>query len=199
MKKILILSLVLVLGICASLMAGCNNKDKISDEEIESINNNEIIINDMHDEIQDYIINMDEYIEFKYENNHADSDKLRDCQKSIRVLNRDLEDINMNEMKEYYTNENNINKYNELKNKYNQINRTLKYMSGTTDMLKDNVIDDDEALDWMCMREICNSDTPFSDEMKDNDKYESIVEKYGFSLIDKQNEFDKKYEVKDIN
>lgn len=194
-KKLITLSVCVLITLS---MVACN-KDKMSSEGIESINNNETIINDMHDKIQDYIIIMDEYIEFKYENNHAESDKLRNCQKSIRILNRDLEKIDMNEMKEYYTNENNINKYNEIKNKYNQINRTLKYRDGITDMLKDDTIDDNEALTWMCMREICNSDTPFSDEMKDNDKYESIVEKYGFSLIDKQNEFDKKYEVKDIN
>ena len=102
-------------------------------------------------------------------------------------------------MKDYYTSESNIKKYNNLKNKYNQINRSVKYIDGITDMLKDNVVDDNEALNWICMREICNSDKPFSDEMKDNDEYKYIVEKYGFSLIDKQNEFDKKYEVKDIN
>lgn len=194
-KKLITLSVCVLITLS---MVACN-KDKMSSEEIEGINNNETIINDMYNEVQNYIILNDECIETEYKNNHYDRDDIRTCEKSIRILNRDLEKIDMNEMKEYYTNENNINKYNELKNKYNQINRTLKYTDVITDMFKDGVIDDKEAFNWICMREICNSDKPFSEEMKDNDEYKSIEEKYGFSLIDKQNEFDKKYEVKDIN
>ncbi|SFJ61069.1 hypothetical protein SAMN02910355_3338 [Terrisporobacter glycolicus] len=194
-KKLITLSVCVLITLS---MVACN-KDKMSSEEIEGINNNETIINDMYNEVQNYIILNDECIETEYKNNHYDRDDIRTCEKSIRILNRDLEKIDMNEMKEYYTNENNINKYNELKNKYNQINRTLKYTDIITDMFKDGVIDDNEAFNWICMREICNSDKPFSKEMKDNDEYKSIEEKYGFSLIDKQNEFDKKYEVKDIN
>lgn len=179
-------------------MVACN-KDNISSEEIESIDNNETIVNDCYNKIQENIVSIDGYIESKYENKSIDSDEFRDCQKSIRKISRDLEDINMNQIKEYYKNQNNINKYNELKNKYNQSNRSIKYIDGITDMFKNDIIDDNEALDWICMREICNSNKPFSEEMKDNDEYKSIKEKYGFSLIDKQNEFDKKYEVKDIN
>lgn len=197
MKRILI---VLGVGILTtSIVVGCGNKDKISDEEIQNIKYQETVIYSNYDKAQDEIANIDKYIESKYKNKSINSDEFRNSQKSIRTISRDLENINMNEIKEYYTNENNINEYNELKNKYNQINRSVKYTDGITDMLKDDTIDDNEALTWICMREICNSDTPLSNEMKDNDEYKSIVEKYGFSLIDKQNEFDKRYEVKDVS
>lgn len=197
MKRILI---ILGVGILTtSIVVGCGNKNKISDEEIENIKYQETVIYNNYDTAQDNIEIIDKHIESKYENKSTDSDEFRDYQKSMREIGRDLESINMDEMKEYYTNENNINKYNELKNKYNQINRSVKYTDGITDMLKDDTIDDNEALIWICMREICNSDTPLSNKMKDNDEYKFIVEKYGFSLIDKQNEFDKRYEVKDIN
>lgn len=191
-KKI---SLVMGLLIISS-MVGCN---KISDEDLENINNQETVINNDYNKTQDEISIIDKYIESKYENKSIDSDEFRNCQKSIREIGRDLENVNMDKMKEYYTSKNDINKYNNLKNKYNQINRSVKYIDGVTDILKDNIIDDNEAMTWICMREICNSDKPFSEEMKDNDEYDSIVEKYGFSLIDKQNEFDNKYDVKDIN
>ncbi|MEW9077398.1 hypothetical protein [Terrisporobacter glycolicus] len=197
MKKLL--SIVIMNIFVVTILVGCGNEGKISDEEIENIKYQETVINDLYNKVQDKIAIIDGYIESKYENKSIDSDELRNCQKSMREISRDLENINLDEMKEYYTNENNINKYNELKNKYNQINRSVKYTDGIADMLKDDTIDDNEVLTWICMREICNSDTPLSDEMKDNDEYKSIVEKYGFSLIDKQNEFDKKYEVKDVN
>lgn len=194
-KKLITLSVCVLITLS---MVACN-KDKMSSEEIESINNYEIVINNNYNKIQDNIVTIDGYIESKYENNSVDSNEFRNSQKSIRTISRDLENVNMNEIKEYYKSQNNINKYNNLKNKYNQTNRSVKYIDGVTDMLKDDIIDDNEAMTWIYMREICNSDVPFSDEMKDNDEYKSIVEKYGFSLIDKQNEFDKKYEVKDIN
>ena len=193
-KKLITLSV----GVLITLsMVGCSNK--LRSEDIESIKNHETIINDNYNKVQDDIMTIDGYIESKYENKSIDSDEFRNCQKSIRTISSDLENVNMNEIKEYYKSQNNINKYNELKNKYNQSNRSVKYIDGITEMLKDDIIDNDEALDWICMREICNSNKPFSEEMKDNNKYKSIENKYGFSLIDKQNEFDKKYEVKDIN
>lgn len=194
MKKILSLSV----GVLITLsMVGCDNK--LNSEDIENIGNQEMVINENYNKAQDEIEIIDGYIESKYENESIDSDEFRNCQKSMKEIGRDLENINMDKMKDYYTGESNIKKYNNLKNKYNQINRSVKYIDGVTDMLKDNVVDDSEALNWICMREICNSDKPFSDEMKDNDEYKYIVEKYGFSLVDKQNEFDEKYEVKDIN
>lgn len=192
-KKLITLSVGLLI---TSSMVGCN---KMSDEDLKNINNQETVINNNYNKMQDEISIIDKYIESKYENKSIDSDAFRNCQKSIREIGRDLESINMDKMKDYYTSENDIGKYNNLKNKYNQTNRSVKYIDGVTDMLKDNIIDDNEAMAWICMREICNSNKPFSEEMKDNDEYESIVEKYGFSLIDKQNEFDKKYDVKDIN
>lgn len=194
-KKLITLSVGILIALS---MVACNN-DNISSEEIESIDNNETIVNDCYNKIQENIVTIDGYIESKYENKSIDSDEFRNCQKSIKEINRNLENVNMNEIKEYYKSQNNINKYNELKNKYNQSNRSVKYIDGITAMLKDDTIDDNEALDWICMREICNSNKPFSEEMKDNDGYKFIEEKYGFSLIDKQNEFDNKYEVKDIN
>lgn len=182
-----------------TILVGCGNEDKIRDEEIENIKYQETVIDDLYNKVQDKIAIIDGYIESKYENESIDSDEFRNCQKSMRQISRDLENINMDEMKEYYTDENNINKYNELKNKYNQISRSVKYVEGISDMLKDDDITDDEVMDWICMKEICNSESPLSDEIKDSDEYEHIVEEYGFSLLDKQNEFDNKYEVKDIN
>ena len=178
-------------------MVGCNNK--LSSEDIESIRNQETVINENYNKAQDEIKIIDGYIELKYENKSIDSDEFRNCQKSIREIGRDLENINMDEMKEYHTSESNIEKYNNLKNKYNQINRSVKYVKGVSNMLKDDIITDDEAMDWICMKEICNSESPLSDEIKDNDEYKHIVEEYGFSLLDKQNDFDEKYGVEDID
>lgn len=181
------------------IIVGCGNEDKISDEEIENIKYQETVINDLYNKVQGKIAIIDGYIESKYENKSIDSDEFRNCQESMREISRDLENINMDEMKKYYTDENNINKYNELKNKYSQINRSVKYVEGISNMLKDDIITDDEAMDWICMKEICNSESPLSDEIKDNNEYEYIVEEYGFSLLDKQNEFDEKYGVEDID
>lgn len=197
MKKIII-----ILGIAilmTLIIVGCGNEDKISDEEIENIKYQETVINDLYNKVQGKIAIIDGYIESKYENKSIDSDEFRNCQESMREISRDLENINMDEMKKYYTDENNINKYNELKNKYSQINRSVKYVEGISNMLKDDIITDDEAMDWICMKEICNSESPLSDEIKDNNEYEYIVEEYGFSLLDKQNEFDEKYGVEDID
>ena len=191
---------IMILGAIASVlvMVGCSKENKISDEDITY---QESVVNNIYNDVQDYIETVDNRIECEYknENEFIDRDKFRNRQKSMRQTSRDLENINMSEMKEYYTDENNINKYNELKNKYNQISRSVKYVEGAMGMFKDGVITDDEAMDWICMKEICNSESPLSDEIKDSDEYEYIVEEYGFSLLDKQNEFDEKYGVEDID
>lgn len=196
MKKLL--SIVTLNILVVTILVGCGNEDKISDEDITY---QESVVNNIYNDVQDYIETVDKRIECEYknENEFIDRDKFRNRQKSMRQTSRDLEKIDMSEMKEYYTNENNINKYNELKNKYNQINRSVKYVEGAMGMFKDDVITDDEAMDWICMKEICNSESPLSDEIKDSDEYKYIVEEYGFSLLDKQNEFDDKYGVEDIN
>lgn len=196
MKKLL--SIVTLNILVVTILVGCGNEDKISDEDITY---QESVVNNIYNDVQDYIETVDKRIECEYknENEFIDRDKFRNLQKSMRQTSRDLEKIDMSEMKEYYTNENNINKYNELKNKYNQINRSVKYVEGAMGMFKDDVITDDEAMDWICMKEICNSESPLSDEIKDSDEYKYIVEEYGFSLLDKQNEFDDKYGVEDIN
>lgn len=191
---------IMILGAIASVlvMVGCSKENKISDEDITY---QESVVNNIYNDVQDYIETVDSRIECEYKNEKEfiDRDKFRNRQKSMRQTSRDLEKIDMSEMKEYYTNENNINKYNELKNKYNQINRSVKYVEGAMGIFKDGVITDDEAMDWICMKEICNSESPLSDEIKDSDEYEHIVEEYGFSLLDKQNEFDEKYGVEDID
>lgn len=193
-KTIILGSIALV-----SIMVGCSKESKMDYEEIEDITYQESVINDIYNDVQDNIETIDGYIECKYENKNVDSDDFRECQKEMRKIVYDIEDININEIKEYYTNKNDLNKYNSIKNKYNQISRSVRYVEGISDMLKDDNITDDEAMDWICMKEICNSESPLSDEIKDSDEYEHIVEEYGFSLLDKQNEFDKKYGVEDID
>lgn len=182
-----------------SIMVGCSKENKMDYEEIEDVTYQESVVNDIYNDVQDNIETIDGYIECKYENKNVDSDDFRECQKEMRKIVYDIEDININEIKEYYTNKNDLNKYNSIKNKYNQISRSVRYVEGISDMLKDDNITDDEAMDWICMKEICNSESPLSDEIKDSYEYEHIVEEYGFSLLDKQNEFDKKYGVEDID
>lgn len=193
-KTIILGSIALV-----SIMVGCSKESKMYYEEIEDITYQESVVNDIYNDVQDNIETIDSYIECKYENKNVDSDDFRECQKEMRKIVYDIEDININEIKEYYTNKNDLNKYNSIKNKYNQISRSVRYVEGISDMLKDDNITDDEAMDWICMKEICNSESPLSDEIKDSCEYEHIVEEYGFSLLDKQNEFDKKYGVEDID
>lgn len=193
-KTIILGSIALV-----SIMVGCSKESKMDYEEIEDITYQESVVNDIYNDVQDNIETIDSYIECKYENKNVDSDDFRECQKEMRKIVYDIEDININEIKEYYTNKNDLNKYNSIKNKYNQISRSVRYVEGISDMLKDDNITDDEAMDWICMKEICNSESPLSDEIKDSYEYEHIVEEYGFSLLDKQNEFDKKYGVEDID
>ena len=191
-KTIILGSIALV-----SIMVGCSKESKMDYEEIEDITYQESVVNDIYNDVQDNIETIDSYIECKYENKNVDSDDFRECQKEMRKIVYDIE--NINEIKEYYTNKNDLNKYNSIKNKYNQISRSVRYVEGISDMLKDDNITDDEAMDWICMKEICNSESPLSDEIKDSYEYEHIVEEYGFSLLDKQNEFDKKYGVEDID
>lgn len=199
MRKISIILGILVL--MTLIVVGCGNEDKISDEEMRDIEYQELVIDKLHEDIKNCMMTMDKCIQSYFEDEHIGElkDDYREAQKTLRVNKREIGKVNISILREYYAKIDDMNKYREIRNKYNQTNRFIKYSAYTRDIIKDDKVTEDEVFNWICMREICDSEVPFSDEMKDNDEYESIVEEYGYSLIDKQNEFDKKYEVKDIN
>lgn len=195
-KKLIHLSVGVLLVLT---MVGCNSEDKLSKEQISDAEYQELTINDAYYETQGYLEVVDEYVEYKYKGKDADRSEVNRAKKSMRPLERELQEIDMDLLREYYKNEDNTVEYYKIINKYNQTNRTIKYINGfSRNILINDMVTDEELFNWICMREICTSEEPFTEEMKDNDEYDKIVEEDGYSIIDKQFEFDEKYEVKDI-